>query len=135
MSELAHSSEAPRILIAEDDILLANLWDVAFKQAGFIVTIVHIGYAAIEYLRANPLPAVVVVDHMMPFAEGDEVLDTLYELDPDRTVFSVFTSAVPSAINTVVRGKAHAFLEKPVPFSEIVAMARDLRDQLVDERA
>jgi adenylate cyclase len=65
-----------RILIIEDNQLLANTYRAAFTQAGFKVDLAGDGDAGISAALAAP-PAIILLDLMLPKISGLEVLRRL----------------------------------------------------------
>ena len=63
-----------RILIVEDDEDLVNLSTHWLEKAGYVVEHAPDGAAALELLNNDPLPAVVLLDVMLPKIDGFEVL-------------------------------------------------------------
>ena len=63
-----------RILIVEDDEDLVNLSTHWLEKAGYLVEHAPDGAAALELLNNDPLPAVVLLDVMLPKIDGFEVL-------------------------------------------------------------
>ena len=63
-----------RILIVEDDEDLVNLSTHWLEKAGYVVEHAADGAAALELLNNDPLPAVVLLDVMLPKIDGFEVL-------------------------------------------------------------
>jgi DNA-binding response OmpR family regulator len=63
-----------RILIVEDDEDLVNLSTHWLEKAGYVVEHAPDGAAALELLNNDPLPAVVLLDLMLPKIDGFEVL-------------------------------------------------------------
>jgi DNA-binding response OmpR family regulator len=66
----------PRILIIEDNQLLANTYRSAFSQAGFTVDVAGDGHAGIAAALAAP-PEIILLDLMLPKLSGLEVLRRL----------------------------------------------------------
>lgn len=85
--------EGTTILLAEDDIILAELYTERLKQEGF--TVVHAGNGedALEYVKQYN-PSLIILDIMMPKMNGLDVLKTLKE-SPD-------TKAIPVLIVTAL---------------------------------
>src|SRR2546430_614360 len=71
-----------RILVAEDDAALRLLYTVWLESAGFDVTPVADGRAALEALERRPLPDAALLDIEMPFVDGLSVCRYLHALDP-----------------------------------------------------
>ena len=63
-----------RILIVEDDEDLVNLSTHWLEKAGYTVEHAPDGAAALELLKNDPLPAIVLLDVMLPKIDGFEVL-------------------------------------------------------------
>ena len=58
-----------RVLIADDDVDLANVWRRALELEGHEVLIVHDGGEALEELKSQPYD-VAIIDVMMPEKSG-----------------------------------------------------------------
>jgi DNA-binding response OmpR family regulator len=63
-----------QILIVEDDADLANLATHWLERAGYGVEHAADGPAALKRLAADPLPALVLLDVMLPKVDGFEIL-------------------------------------------------------------
>jgi len=114
------------VLIAEDDSQLAHLWRVAFEQAGFTVELVYDGREALDYLQRYPLPDVLMVDEVMPYARGSQVLDRLFELDRNERVVTILTTAFSHMLETGQAQRVDYFLPKPMRFFDLARIARRL---------
>jgi DNA-binding response OmpR family regulator len=79
------------ILVADDDVDIRDLVAFKLEQAGFDVTAVDNGLAALTAARIEP-PDLVVLDVMMPGMSG---IDVCRELRNDRT-----TSGLPIILLT-----------------------------------
>jgi DNA-binding response OmpR family regulator len=62
-----------RILITEDDALLANIYCEKCRSEGFDVTIAPDGNSAIEELKRNP-PDLLLLDLMLPGTDGVQII-------------------------------------------------------------
>jgi two-component system response regulator VicR len=115
----------PYVLIAEDDKNLANLWERAFRRAGFHVEVVYDGHSALERLQNGAtLPDMLVTDQMMPGMQGSRLLEILYtELDPERRVASMMLTAHPESVPVHIAGLTDIILHKPVSYSDLVELA------------
>ena len=67
-----------RILVADDDDLLAELLEFRLEDAGYEVSVVSDGEAAVEACQTGDY-ALVVLDAMMPVKTGFEVLRLVKE--------------------------------------------------------
>ena len=69
-----NSTEAPHVLLVDDDVELVSLLNFYLRSDGFRVSQANDGETAIQMLFAGPLPDIAVVDVMMPGISGIEVL-------------------------------------------------------------
>jgi len=67
------------VLIVEDDTFLVRAYEVMLSSQGFNVSVVTDGEAALEALRSGPLPAVMLLDLMLPKLSGFEVLEQIQQ--------------------------------------------------------
>jgi CheY-like chemotaxis protein len=61
-----------KVLIAEDNIALANILKFNLERAGLCVTVAHTGLAAIEAVARCSFD-LVITDYQMPGANGEQV--------------------------------------------------------------
>ncbi len=62
-----------KIVLAEDDAALAEIYEALLTVHGFTVKVAHDGQAAVELIKAE-VPDLVLLDIMMPKMSGDQVL-------------------------------------------------------------
>src|SRR3990167_1599108 len=84
-----------KILIVEDDPLMARLYEKGFKFEGYEVEVALNGREGLDKVHANK-PTIMILDIMMPEMNGLEVLDKL-KADPD-------TKAIPVVVLTNLAG-------------------------------
>lgn len=65
---------AIKVLLAEDDIQLVDMYSRKFELDGFETLVAEDGQKAIDTLEDGFMPDVVVLDVMMPIVNGLEVL-------------------------------------------------------------
>jgi CheY-like chemotaxis protein len=114
-----------RILVAEDDAALRLLYMIWLESAGFDVTQVADGRAAIEALERRPLPDAALLDVEMPFVDGLSVCRYLHALDPSIRV--VVATGVEDARADALAAGAADVLRKPCDRGQIVAAVRPRR--------
>ncbi|MGA4865642.1 response regulator transcription factor [Streptomyces lavendulocolor] len=115
-----------RVLVAEDEAVLAGFVAAGLRRAGFAVDTVHSGDAALDHLGLYDYD-VVVLDRDLPGVHGDEVARRLVA-GGSRTRILMLTAAV--ALEDRVRGLdlgADDYLGKPFEFPELVSRVRALR--------
>ena len=114
-----------KILIAEDEISIANALKVMLTKNKYIVDVVHNGSDALDYISRFPYDAL-ILDIMMPEADGITVLKEVRRRG--ITTPALFLSA-KSDIEDKVTGLdagADDYLAKPFASNEFLARVRAL---------
>lgn len=112
-----------RLLLAEDEIELANAIGAILSHSGYVTDTVHDGLAALDHLSQNTYDAV-VLDIMMPKLDGIEVLKFM-RARGDRTPVIILTakSEIDDKVNGLDAG-ADDYLTKPFSAKELLARLR-----------
>ncbi len=113
------ASERRRILLVDDEEDIRITMRAVLKRAGYNVTAVSNGEAALQAEREHKFP-VVITDLRMPGMSGDELIARLREEHPDvGIVVMTGHGTVDHAIETLRAGVAD-YLMKPVNADELV---------------
>jgi len=119
------SEPTMRVLIAEDDEVLAGAVAAGLRREGMAVDITLDGGAALERLAVNRYD-VVVLDRDLPGVHGDDVCR---RLAADRSHSRVLMLTAARSVKDRVEGLglgADDYLPKPFDFAELVARIRAL---------
>jgi DNA-binding response OmpR family regulator len=110
----------PRVLIAEDDRVVANAMALHLRRAGMDVEVAEDGEKALAKLRFER-PDVAVLDLMLPGVDGWRITETLRT--ENITLPIVIVSARSSEHDTVhaLRIGGDDYLRKPFGMAELVA--------------
>ncbi|MEV4636389.1 response regulator transcription factor [Actinoplanes sp. NPDC049548] len=114
-----------RVLIADDERILADTVAEGLRELSMAVDVVYDGEAALERVRINRYD-VAVLDRDMPGRTGDDVCRHLLEGE-ERTRVLLLTAA--AGIRDRVEGLglgADDYLTKPFAFAELVARVQAL---------
>jgi DNA-binding response OmpR family regulator len=120
-------SGRPLILCADDDEDILALVSLRLERAGYEVTCVGDGEAAVAVAQERQ-PAAVVLDVMLPRRNGIEVLAEL-RADPGLTETKVLLVSARVNEGDVARGLdagADAFLAKPFRTNELIQRIEQL---------
>jgi len=111
--------DRPRILIVEDEPQLRGLLRLYLERAGYLVTDVGDGTAALDTFKASGAD-LVILDLMLPGLQGEAVLEALRE---DGDVPILITSAKRSDAERIagLRLGADDYLAKPFNPHELTA--------------
>ena len=122
------SSDDSAIILVEDDESTARLMQHCLQKAGFTVERIADGRAALELVKRSRLPALVIIDYLMPYADGLKVTRKLRD-DPVWEVVPVICITGTTHDDTMIQGlRLHSdgFLTKPFGPEELIALVRRL---------
>jgi len=116
---------AVRVLIAEDERMLADTIATGLRREAMAVDVVYDGEAALERLDLNAYD-VLVLDRDLPVRHGDEVCREVARRRADVRVLMLTAAVdVPDRVAGLGLG-ADDYLTKPFAFAELVARLRAL---------
>ena len=114
-----------RILVVEDENILADGIAEWLRRESFAVDVVYDGNAALERLGVNDYD-VVVLDRDLPVVHGDDVCRAIVESGlPTRVLMLTAASAVRERVAGLALG-ADDYLSKPFAFVELSARVHAL---------
>jgi DNA-binding response OmpR family regulator len=112
--------EGMRILVVEDEPLLAEAVAVGLRRQAHAVDVVHDGASALEHLAVNDYD-VVVLDRDLPVVHGDDVCRRLVEGgSPTRMLMLTAAADIDDRVAGLALG-ADDYLPKPFAFRELAA--------------
>ena len=118
-----------RILLVEDDALLADGIVSAVKQAGFVVNWLSSGRAACTYLVAEP-PDILLLDLGLPDIDGMDVLKLVKQKKlPTQVLILTARDSTDAKVAGLDCG-ADDYLTKPFAREELLARLRVLERRL-----
>ena len=116
-----------KLLLAEDDQLLASLLSFRLKKGGYEVKLSRDGKEVKEYLTENT-PDIIVSDIMMPYFSGMELIAYVRkELKLQIPIIIISSAGNEENVLNAFELGANDFISKPVSPSELlVRVAREL---------
>lgn len=112
-----------RLLIAEDELDLAEALTVFFEKNQFSVDTVHDGFAAYDYASTGEYDAI-VLDVMMPKMDGVQVLQRLREEGVRTPVMMLTARSGKDDRITGFNAGADDYLPKPFEPDELICRVR-----------
>jgi twitching motility two-component system response regulator PilH len=114
-------NQKQKILIVDDDPSYRQLYIYQLTRAGYEVLIAHDGKEALNWLRyPHNQPDLAVVDLLMPYFSGIEVLERIKALPYKLPVILVSGAEWPIAREGVAQSLPDAFVSKPCDIMELV---------------
>lgn len=112
-----------RLLIAEDEVDLAEALTVFFEKNHFSVDAVHNGFDAYEYASSGAYDAV-ILDVMMPKMDGIQVLEKLRQEGAKTPIMMLTAKGQKSDRITGFNAGADDYLPKPFDPDELLSRVR-----------
>jgi len=116
--------EKKLVLIIEDNEDFQNLYGMIAEQAGFAVENIYNGREAMERLERGPVPSLVLLDSILPGAEGEKILAAARVKDAWKSV----PIYILTADTRVTRKYAEIAPGLPRPEGVIVKDAEAIRE-------
>ena len=115
------STETETILVAEDNIPVAELERKGLENAGYKVILANNGKQALEIYKARSKEiSLVILDLLMPEMSGEDCLMELLKIDPSVGVLIASGYAPEDDLHKQVRPLVRGFVRKPFAMSELV---------------
>ena len=112
-----------KIVIVEDDVMLAEIYQTLLRSHGFEALVANDGRTGVELIKQQK-PELVLLDIMLPQLSGDQVL---YELRADETTKDIKVIMLTNISET----EAPENLDK-LNFSRYIVKANLVSNQLPD---
>jgi CheY-like chemotaxis protein len=121
----AHKIPAPRILVVDDEALIADTIVQILNRNGFIAEAAYSGEQAIEYARRT-CPEIVLSDVLMPQIDGVEAAIQISQLCPDARIvlFSGQAATLEILSRAKERGYTFELLPKPIHPTQLIQHLR-----------
>jgi CheY-like chemotaxis protein len=108
------------VLLVEDDAGIRNVVADALHGAGYLVSVVPDGFAALNYVRRGA-PDLVILDLGLPVLDGQEFLDAWRTVSPLERVPIVVLSGSADIPPSLARGGVQAHITKPFDVEALLA--------------
>jgi CheY-like chemotaxis protein len=125
-NEADNQIPAPRILVVDDEKLIADTIVQILNRNGFIAEAAYSGAEAIEKAERH-CPELVLSDVLMPHIDGVEAAIAIRELCPDTRILLFSGQAATVEILARARERGHIFelLPKPIHPTQLIKHLRE----------
>jgi CheY-like chemotaxis protein len=119
---MSETPSKPKVLVADDERVIADTLAIILNQAGFDATAVYSGEKAVE-LAASMKPDMLISDVMMPDLNGIDAAITVRSILPTCKILLFSGQAATADLLDRARGQGHEFeiLAKPVHPQDLLA--------------
>jgi len=114
-----------RVLVVEDEVLLANAVATGLRREALAVDVVHDGLTALQQIGVNDYD-VIILDRDLPGMHGDDVCRAVTSSTTPAMVLMLTASAELADRVAGLSLGADDYLAKPFAFTELVARVRAL---------
>jgi two-component system alkaline phosphatase synthesis response regulator PhoP len=118
--------DSPLALVVEDDDHIAHLLQFMLKRAGWRVELLRDGRAAQDYIQSKPAPTVALLDVMLPFVDGIQLVSLARKL-PGWDTAPILLLTAKTQERDIVRALdagASDYILKPFQPEELLARVR-----------
>lgn len=123
---MVNEKQGHTVLVVEDEEHIAQILEFMLKREGFEVVLATDGRRAREWMGENPPPHLVLLDIMLPYADGFEIIGELRRL-PGWERVPVIMLTAKSQERDIVRALdagANDYVLKPFNPAELMARLR-----------
>ena len=114
------------ILIAEDDIMIQELFRAIFAKTEYEIIIAPNGRKAVDvFAKDNKQIHLIILDKDMPIMNGIDAYDIIKEINPDINI--IFCSGLPDdELWERLANEKTYFLEKPLRIADLCEKVKEL---------
>jgi CheY-like chemotaxis protein len=118
-------SNKPRVLVVDDERVIADTLAIILNQSGFSASAVYTGTAAVERAKEDR-PDLIISDVIMPDMNGIEAAIRIRQLLPGCKILLFSGQAATADLLEKARQEGHEFeiLAKPVHPQDLLAKLR-----------
>ena len=119
-------SAQPSVLVVEDDVHIAHVLGFMLERQGYRVIHVADGRAAVQHVVSQPAPDLVLLDVMLPYVDGFEIVGLIRAQTGWEAVPVLMLTAKNTERDTVraLDAGANDFIIKPFQPQELLARLR-----------
>ncbi len=124
---IAQTGNGQRVLVVEDDVSVARVFELALKHAGFLVTVMESGVAALGIMTDN-MPDLVILDLLLPDMNGHDLVRLLRRQKGGEHIGVIVCSGATGGFQSGKAAEAGAdvFLGKPVSMEQLLKAVHEL---------
>ena len=121
------TTQKPRVLVADDERVIADTLAMILNQSGFEARAVYSGEGALD-LAQSFQPDMLILDYMLPDVNGNVVCQTIRKNPAFGHMKIVIVSGVVNQeeINDLLKAGADEFVKKPFNIEKLIERIGEL---------
>jgi DNA-binding response OmpR family regulator len=121
------AAAAPTAFVVEDDDHISHLLKFMLQRSGYHVELARDGRAAQEYIQSGAPPAITLLDVMLPFMDGLQLLGLLRQQPGWEGVPVLMLTAKTQErdIERALAAGANGYIQKPFQPDNLLARVRE----------
>lgn len=116
----------PVVLVVDDEDTICQILSRFLKDEGIVCATAHSGEAALQWLRTNSWPDLLIVDVRLPGMSGPEFVAETQRIRQGTRVLYISGYPEPMFQETYCLGDTAAFLPKPFGYEQLTTTVRRL---------
>jgi two-component system, chemotaxis family, chemotaxis protein CheY len=108
------------LLVVEDDTISREGLAVVLRREGYAVALAQNGQEALDYLRDNPAPDLILLDMFMPVVDGWEFLRRVRNEETTTSIPIILNTAGVTARDWAVDHGCAGFVPKPIQIQNLL---------------
>ena len=117
-----------KILVVDDDSLLARTIDMCLSKRGHRVNVFHNGASAVKQLFEEK-PDLIVADIRLPDCDGWFIAQLLEKMDLSPKIPLIIISVLDPDRGKVATAKPEAYIQKPFDMGQLISAIERTLDQ------
>lgn len=113
------------ILLVDDDLAIQDSLQWVLEGEGYTVTLANNGKEALDYLIKAELPALILLDIMMPVMDGFEFLEKQQQYPALAEIPVIILTADKYALSKIRYSKRNSFVCKPLDLNIFLNLIKD----------
>lgn len=120
--------ERPTILVVDDDVSILTLVEAMLNRSGYITIKAENAKVAAQYLKTHPLPALMILDLMLPEVSGIEFLKQMRTkaVFDSLPVLILSALAEPDEIREGLAAGADRYVTKPYLANSLIPTVQEI---------
>jgi two-component system, chemotaxis family, chemotaxis protein CheY len=108
------------LLVVEDDTVSREKLAVVLRREGYGVALAQNGQEALDYLRDNPAPDLILLDMFMPVMDGWDLLRRVQEAETTASIPIILNTAGVTARDWAMDHGCTGFVPKPIQIHNLL---------------